>query len=51
MSLSIDKDVVHTCRGQQSVHSFKKGLLSKEAAVLRLWGVETNVWFINRVDN
>ena len=26
-----------------------KGLVSKETAVLRQWGVETNVWFINRV--
>ena len=23
----------------------------KKNAVLRRWGVETNVWFINRVDN
>ena len=29
----------------------RKGLVSKENAVLRRWGVETNVWFINRVDN
>ena len=28
-----------------------RGLVSKETAVLRRWGVETNVWFINRVDN
>ena len=26
-------------------------LVSKETAVLRRWGVETNVWFINRVEN
>ena len=29
----------------------KAGLGSKETAVLRRWGVETNVCFINRVDN
>ena len=28
-----------------------RGLISKETVVLRHWGVETNVWFINRVDN
>ena len=27
------------------------GLISKETVVLRRWGVETNVWFTNRVDN
>ena len=29
-----------------------RGLVTKETAVtvLRRWGVETNVWFINRVD-
>ena len=27
------------------------GLVSKEAVVLCRRGVETNVWFINRVDN
>ena len=26
-------------------------LVSKEAVVLRRWGVETNVWCMNRVDN
>ena len=26
-----------------------KGLVSKDNVVLRRWGVETNVWFINRV--
>ena len=25
--------------------------VSKDTAVLRPWGEETNVWFINRVDN
>ena len=30
---------------------FFKGIVSTETAVLRQWGVETNVWFINRVDN
>ena len=29
----------------------KAGLVSKETVVLRQWGVETNAWFINRVDN
>ena len=28
-----------------------RGLVSKETAVMRRWGVETNVWFINRDDN
>ena len=27
------------------------GLRFKETTVLRRWGVETNVWFINGVDN
>ena len=27
------------------------GVVSKETAVLRQWGGERNVWFINRVDN
>ena len=27
------------------------GVVSIETVVLRRWGVETNVWFINRVDN
>ena len=26
-------------------------LVSKETAVLRQWGVETNVWFTNSADN
>ena len=26
-------------------------LVSKETVVLRRWGVEKNVWLINRVDN
>ena len=33
---------------------FKKqirGLVSKDTVVLGQWKVETNVWFINRVDN
>ena len=29
----------------------KKGLVSIETVVLRRWRVETNVWFINKVDN
>ena len=29
----------------------ERGLVFKETVVLRLWGVETNVWFINRVEN
>ena len=28
-----------------------RGLVSIETVVLRRWGVETNVWFINKVDN
>ena len=28
-----------------------KGVTSKETVVLCQWEVETNVWFINRVDN
>ena len=28
-----------------------RGLVSKETAVMRRWGLETNVWFIKRVDN
>ena len=28
-----------------------EGLVSKETAVLRRRGVETNVWFINSIDN
>ena len=27
-----------------------RGSVSKEVAMLRWWGVVTNVWFINRVD-
>ena len=27
-----------------------KGLVSKETVLLRRWGVETNVWFIKKVD-
>ena len=27
-----------------------KGLVPKETVLLRRWGVETNDWFINRVD-
>ena len=30
---------------------WSRGLFYKETAVLRQWGVETNVWFINRVDS
>ena len=29
----------------------RRELVSKETVVLRRWGVETNVWFINRVGN
>ena len=34
-------------------HQMDQGLVSEETAVLRQWGVETNVWFIIiiRVDN
>lgn len=28
-----------------------RDLVSKETAVMRRWGLGTNVWFINRVDN
>ena len=31
--------------------SLLRGLVSKETVVLRRLGVETTVWFINRVDN
>ena len=33
-----------------SNRSYIRGLVFKEIVVLRRWGVETNVWFINRVD-
>ena len=29
----------------------KAWLVTKETMVLRWWGVETNTWFIDRVDN
>ena len=32
-------------------HKWIRGLVSKDAVVLRRWGVEKNVWFISRVDN
>ena len=44
------------CPGLEILKNIKtmekvRGLVSKETAVLRRWGVERNVWFINRVDN
>ena len=30
-------------------YKWPKGLVSKETVVLRPWGVETNVWFIDSV--
>ena len=30
---------------------FSRGLVSEEILVLRRWGVESNAWFVNRVDN
>ena len=41
------KKVKRVCR----LYHMDKGLVSKETAVLGWWGGETNVWFVNRVDN
>ena len=34
----------------QTLKSIRGFMVFKEAKVLRQWGVETNVWFINRVE-
>ena len=33
-----------------SCNEKRKVLVSTETVVVRRWGVETNVWFINKVD-
>ena len=38
-------------RGHNLENFWEEGLVSKETVVFCRWGVETNVWFINRVDN
>ena len=37
-------------RKRNLAHNSMKGLIFKETVVLRRWGIETSVWFVNRVE-